>query len=136
MTPSTTDEGRARPRGRREAAIDAFEREDPRLTPPEKETTLRFARDESRVAIFTAERGIGRRLLAHPAASIDALIVIDGESARPAIALDELDTEDPRPVVGVRGELPIGALVVRREPRKDDSHAEIVTDRVLGEVPR
>lgn len=134
MTPPATDEGRARARGAREAAIEAFGRDDPRLSPAEKETSIRFARDEDRVAIFTAEAGIGRRLLAHPAATIDALIVIDGRRARPAIALDELDTEHPRPVVGVRGELPIGALVIRRDPRKDSSHAEIVTRRVLEEV--
>ena len=136
MTPSNSGEGVESGRGARAAAIEAFRREDPRLTPPEKETTLRFARDEDHVAVYTAERGVGRRLLAHPEASIDAVTVIAGERARAAIALDELDTEDPPPVVGVRGELPVGVLTVSRDRREDDAHAEVITRRVLEEVPR
>ena len=135
MTPSTTDEGRETPAARHAALLEAV-REDPRLTAAEKETTIRFARDEDRAKIFTAEAGIGRRLLAHPAASIDAVVVIDGDRARPAVALDELDTENPRPIVSVRGSIPVGTLLVRREKRTTGGHANVITETVLGEVPR
>ena len=60
----------------REALLDLV-REDPELTPQEKETTLRFAKDEDRVAIYTDEAGIGRRLLAHPSARIEGVTVVD-----------------------------------------------------------
>lgn len=136
MSPDTAGEGVEGGPGQRAVAIAAFEGEDPRLTPEEKETTIRFSRRDDRLAVFTAERGIGRRLLAHPEASIGALIVIDGDRARPGIGLDELDPEDPRPVVGVRAELPIGTLTVSREPRARDGHAAVITKRVLEEVAR
>ena len=133
MTPSTTDEGRETPADRHAALLDAV-RDDPRLTPAEKETTIRFARDEDRAKIFTAEAGIGRRLLAHPAASIDAVVVIGGDRARPAVSPDELDPENPRPIVGVRGAIPVGALLVRRDAREAGHHADVITETVLAEV--
>lgn len=136
MTPSNSPEGVESASDARVGAIEAFRREDPRLTPAEKETTLRFARDQDRVAVYTAERGVGRRLLAHPEASIGAVTVIEGDRAPPAVALDELDTRDPRPAVAVRGTLPIGALTVSRDPREVDNHAEVITRSVLEEVPR
>ena len=135
MTPPATGEDDKEPSRRRAAVLEAV-RDDPRLTPAEKETTLRFGRDEERVAIFTAEAGIGRRLLAHPEASIASVVVMGDGRARPSVGVDELDTEDPRPIVGVRGELPIGALLISRDPRTTGTHADVITETVMREVGR
>jgi hypothetical protein len=109
----------------------AFDADDPDLRPVEKETVFRFARDQDRVRFFTAEAGIGRRLLAHTHTEIDAVVVRDGPD-RPALPPEEVAADDH--VVGVRGTLPIGALLIRRDPRKSERHATIVSERVLEEV--
>lgn len=111
----------------REALLDLV-REDPELTPQEKETTLRFAKDEDRVAIYTAEAGIGRRLLAHPSARIGAVTVVDND-VRPTVSVDEVNGRD---IVAVRGSLPVGALKVRRTSRETDEHAPVVSEHVLS----
>jgi hypothetical protein len=128
MSSQTTGE-----RGEVDAAdvIDAFQYDDPELTPAEKETHFRFARDEDVIHFFAAEAGIGRRLAAHPESVVEEVLVEDG-GGRPGRAPEELGEDDA--VVAVRGVLPVGALLVKSSSRADDSHAEIVTDRVLTEV--
>lgn len=106
-------------------------REDARLTPAEKETTLRFGKDEDVVHVFTAERGLTRRLISHAHAENVRLVVDDGDG-RPARRVGEWDGE---PIVGVNLELPIGALLVKREPRKSNQHAPVVASKVLAEEP-
>jgi hypothetical protein len=113
----------------REALLDLV-REDPDLAPQEKETTLRFAKDENRVAIYTAEAGIGRRLLAHPRARIEGVTVVDND-VRPTVSVGEVNGRD---IVAVRGSLPVGALKVRRTSRETDEHAPVVSEHVLSRV--
>jgi len=115
----------------REALVESFKHSDPALTPAEKETVFRFARDEARLNFFSAERGVGRRLILHPDAVLDAVVVKSGD-ARPA--KDPAAVQVGEDIVGVRGTLPIGALSVLSKPRKSDQHADIVSDRVLEEV--
>jgi len=110
--------------------VDAFERDDPALAPTEKETTLRFARDEDVATFYTAEAGLGRRLIAHPETDLDGVVIKDGQ-ARPTKAPDEVG--DDETVVGVRGTIPVGALSVKSSSRKSDRHAPIVSGRVLEE---
>jgi len=117
----------------RAALIDAFDADDPRLSPEEKETTLRFARDEDVAHFYTAEAGVGRRLIAHPEAVLDGVVVADGD-ARPTKPPAEVRPTEH--VVGVRGTLPVGALLVKSRLRQTDRHAEIISDRVLEEVDR
>jgi hypothetical protein len=104
--------------------------EDTDITPEEKETTLRLGKVEDEATIYTAEAGISRRILAHPDIEILGLTVAEGD-ARREISVDEHDNED---IVGVRGSVPVGALSVRSSPRSSTGHADIVSDRVLGEV--
>lgn len=134
MTDATSADGREHPLAHVRRAVAAFEREDPKLTPPEKETALRFARDEERVTIYTAERGIGRRVLAHPAAAIDEVTIAEGRRKRPAVPLEELEEGDQ--VVAVRGTLPLGTVKVRERPRTSGGHADVVTKDVLKGVTR
>lgn len=114
----------------REALRAAFEASDPELAPVEKETVFRFARDLDRLRFFTAERGIGRRLIAHGHTTVEEVVVREG-AARPVRTPEAVDEDDH--VVGVRGTLPVGVLSIRGEPRSATGHAEVVTDRVLAE---
>lgn len=112
-----------------QAALDNV-REDTDLQPVEKETTIRFAKDTDTIRVFTAEKGLMRRFLAHPASSIHTLTVRDGD-ARPALPPSLYDGEE---IVGLDVTLPIGALLFRRDPRQSGQHAEIVTERVFETV--
>lgn len=114
-----------------ERAIRGFDSADPDLEPAEKETNFHFCADTDRVRFFTAEPGVGRRLLAHPAAEVDALVLADGNS-RPAVTLQTLQEADN--VVGVRGWLPISAVGIMAVPRETSQHAEIVSQRVFEGV--
>ena len=98
-------------------------REDPDLTPAEKETALRFAKDEDRATVFTAEAGLTRRLLAHAEFAVEEVVLADGSHAPHVEALDA--SEDA--VVGVRGTLPVGCLKVRASSRSPGGHARMVT---------
>lgn len=108
----------------------AFDREDPRLEPLEKETTFRFARDESVVTFFTAESGVGRRLIVHPEVVLEAVVLMD-ENRRPTVDPAEVTADED--VVGVRGRFPVGALSIKASPRKNDQHAQIVSNRVFAD---
>ena len=131
MSPETVDdEDGATPDTDTEALLDAFDRDDPELTPEEKETTLRFARDEDVATFYTAEAGVGRRLIAHPESVLDGVVIKDGRG-RPTKAPEEVERGEA--VVGVRGTIPVGALQIKSTSRKSDSHASIVSDRVLAD---
>mgnify|MGYP007020454544 CR=1 FL=1 len=100
-------------------------REDPDLVPMEKETTFRFAKDQDRAQVFTAERGLTRRLLTHELFHTDAVLLADGSTVDSVDSLHA--TEDT--IVGVRGTIPIGALKVKASTRADKSgHARVVSD--------
>lgn len=116
----------------RVTAAEAFDAADPDLTPAEKETVFRFAKPDARVRFFTAERGIGSRLLRHPLAEIGGVTVVDGDG-RPEKAPTEVEPTDH--VVGVRGSIPVSALAIITSPRKTEQHADIVSERVLGVEP-
>ena len=111
--------------------VENWERDDPRLAPSEKETTIRFARDEDRAVIHTDEAGLGRRLLAHDDSDVVEVAVLDDGRVR-RVTLDEVERGDEP--VGVRATLPIGALSIRSSSRKSDRHAQVVSDRVLDDV--
>lgn len=101
--------------------------EDGTLSPLEKETAIHFSKNNDDATIYTAEAGLMRRFLAHPAASTVALTVRDGD-ARPAISPSNYDGGE---IVGVEATLPVGGLTVPLQPRKSGQHAEVVTDRVF-----
>lgn len=129
MSGATTDDDREHAPEDRRRAVAAFDHEDPELTPAERETLFRFSRADGRVEFYTAERGIGRRLLAHPAASIGEVTLHRGDRRRPAVPLEEVEEGDE--VVAVRGTLPVAALKIHHKPRTGSSHAEVVTENVL-----
>lgn len=129
MTPDAVNtEGGTADEADTEALRAAFDRDDSQLTPAEKETTFRFARDQDRVEFYTAEAGLGRRLIAHPASVVDGAVVED-EGARPTRAPEDVEPDDQ--VVGVLGSLPIGALSIKTDTRENDQHAAVVSPRVF-----
>ena len=99
------------------------------LTPAERETTLRLAADRDHAVVFTAERGVMSRLLAHPGAEIDHVRVSDGVSGR----VTDLTEYDGGRVVGVRASLPVGYVSITTQERQADGHAAIVSQRVLAD---
>jgi len=109
-----------------DALLDAVG-EDTDLSPAERETTLRFSRGDDSAVLFTAERGLGRRLLQHPEVETRGIVVARGD-ARPEIQPEAWDGER---VVGVRCTLPLGCLLVRRDGREYGGHSDIVTQRVM-----
>jgi hypothetical protein len=102
--------------------------EDSSLLPEEKETTLRLDKRDDYADVYTAEAGLARRLLAHPAVPVVAVTVATGDARtdKPPAAYEA------GPIVGVRAHVPVGALQVKLRPRNSSSHAEIVTDRALA----
>lgn len=112
--------------------VEAFDTEDPRLAPEEKETLLRFSKDRGRFIFDTTEAGLGRRLLAHPEADIDRVTVLREDGPRDGLAPH--DVTDGDKIVGVRGTLPLGVLKIGSRGRKANGHASVVSHRVLEEV--
>lgn len=111
--------------------LDAVEA-DPKLTPDEKETNIRFSWGDDMADVFTAEPALVRRLLAHPERGDTRLIVADGE-ARPALEPMEHSGE---PITGVTTEIPVGVLKIGPDGRSSGGHAEIVTRKHLREVQK
>jgi hypothetical protein len=103
-------------------------REDPNLTPAEKETSIHFAKDEDLATVYTSEAGIARRLIAHPSGTIEGLTVLDG-GVRADVSPDEVDG---REIVGVRCRVPVAVLKVQVSGRSTDQHAPVVSDRVFS----
>jgi hypothetical protein len=101
--------------------------EDTSLTPEEKETTLRLGKRDDLAAVYSAEAGLTRRLLAHAHVRIDGVTVVDGD-ARRDVAPEEYQRGR---IVGVRARVPVEVLSVRSSPRTASNHAAIVSDRVL-----
>ena len=108
-------------------------REDPRLTPTEKETTLRFAKPDDAVAVFSREAGLTRRLLAHPHVEVEGVTVAGDGPARRGVPPGDYSRGD---IVGVRACVPVSLLKVSKKPRERDQHAQIVSEAVLAEVEK
>jgi len=90
-------------------------REDPKLTPPEKETTFRFAKDEDVIHTYSEEAGIVNRLLHHDDFSEKDRRVVNGA------------------VVAVKGTLPITSLGISSKLRKDTGHAQVISGGVFDD---
>lgn len=133
MTPDTTgadtddDLADARERAREAVAVDTA------LSPRERETILRTAEDRDTLDMFTQERGLMRRLLAHPEATVAFVTVATGDVGGEAVPLSEYDGGQ---VIGVKAELPVGCLSIAQEPRAYGTHADMITEHVLWERSR
>jgi hypothetical protein len=120
-------------RGSVEAVREAAGRDDPDLNPFEKETVFRFSSPDDRVEFYSAEASLIRRLVAHPESDIESVTVRE-DDRRLDRDLDEVTTDDH--VVGVRGSLPVGVLLIKHAPRESGGHANVVTPQVFAEEER
>lgn len=105
-------------------------REDTDLTPGEKETSLGFTKRDDHARVYTAEAGLARRLLAHPEVRVVGVTVDDEGDRRREVDIEAVDDET---IVGVRCDVPIGAVKIGLSVRASGGHADVVTDRVLRE---
>jgi hypothetical protein len=90
-------------------------RDDPALSPAEKEVTIRVARDQDRLNVRSEITGVTQRLVSHP--------LFDLRDSR----------HDDGAVVMVEGTLPVGVLLLRQYARQSGTHADIVTAEVYHE---
>lgn len=88
-------------------------REDPDLGPRDKETIVRFGKDQERMTVFSEEKGVMNRLLHHP-------------------HFEEVDRRTHEgAVVALRGTLPVACLSIKGVPRQNTQHARVVSEGVL-----
>lgn len=103
--------------------VEAVE-EDASLHSVEKETTLNFTKIDDRVSIYTEEAGLMRRLLRHPHFEVESLRKEGGQQIVPT------DFEEGS-ITGVKGKLPITALVLQKSLRATSQHSAVVSEGVL-----
>jgi hypothetical protein len=111
------------------AVLDRVE-EDDELLPREKETTISFGKHDDTALIRTDERGLARRLLAHPHTTLRYANVREGDARHTVETVEALrGLSADAAVVGVAVEGDLGLLKVRRAPRTSGQHAEVVSER-------
>jgi hypothetical protein len=98
--------------------------EDASLHPVEKETNLNFTKVDDRVSVYTEEAGLMRRLLCHPHFEVESLRREGGLQ----IALNDFEEGS---ITGVKGSLPITALVLQESLRATSQHSAVVPEGVL-----
>ncbi|MFA1609871.1 hypothetical protein [Halobellus rubicundus] len=103
--------------------VDAVE-EDTSLHSVEKETTMSFSKVDDRVSVYSEEAGLMRRLLRHPHFEVESLRGTDGQQ----IAPNDFEEES---ITGVKGSLPITALVLQTSLRATSQHSAVVPEGVL-----
>ena len=90
--------------------------EDPSLSPMEKETTIRWAKDQDQAILHTDERGMMRGAIRHPRVQIESHNVRQGS------------------ITSVRATLPIGLLLLKGEPRNDPGHSRVFSQSTLTDT--
>lgn len=88
-------------------------REDPALSPEEKQTMYTRTKVDNGFNVYSEEGAIMRRLLSHPEANVEPDRVVDGN------------------IVAIRGTIPNSLQKILGNSRKDNSPAETVTDAYL-----
>lgn len=83
---------------------------DPKRIPYQKETVLRFNREENKINLHTFDPTLVKGLIKHP--NFEA---------------EQFNKDDDGNIVGIMGKLPIGVLKIKREPRKRDYPSTIIS---------
>lgn len=100
--------------------------EDSTLSSVEKETTIRFAKDEDVASVFTEEAGLMRRLLQHPHFDVETVRLQSGREVAP-------DDFEEGCITGVKGNIPVEAVVLQTSLRETSQHSAVVPESVLRE---
>ena len=91
-------------------------REDPDLSRVEKETILRFAKDQDRATLHTDNGALVRRAIRHPRVRIESHNVHEGA------------------ITSIRATLPIGLVSISGKPRKDSGQASVISPSSLRDT--
>lgn len=100
---------------------------DPELTPPEKETSFTFAKDQDYVTVYTEIASNVRGLIAHPHFGIETVRVCDDERFGKSLSWEQWQT-DGGPITGVKGYGPIGVLKYLGVPRSENYPGSVISD--------
>jgi hypothetical protein len=100
--------------------------EDPDRQPHEKETAWHLEGDATHFSITSFKKVCFSKLLARSNFSVNRIHILDSEGTKQTRgSLREVIAEPDLTIIGVEGQLPVGALSIG-SPRKDNSHARIV----------
>lgn len=100
--------------------------------PFERETRFSWSGGTNAADIHTAERSLMRRLLSHPEFELDWFECRNGDRGSRAVYVHEMAEEwDGEDVLSINGTIPIGCVSLKSSPRKADSHARVVSRKVL-----
>lgn len=107
------------------------------LTPSEKETIIRFNKDEDIAHVYTEYATGVRRLLLHPEFDPTEFRVCGPDGNHPPLGKSVKPVEYSGGIVtGVRGTIPIGCLLVRQASRTTSIRSNFVPPGVLDNDPR
>lgn len=107
------------------------------LTPEEKETIIRFSKDEDIAHVYTEHGSAIRRLLLHPQFSATEFRVCGPDDNHPPMGKRVKPVEyTDGAVTGVEGIIPIGCLSIRQSSRSTAIRSNVVAPGVLDNDPR
>lgn len=100
--------------------------EDPNRRPHEKETAWHLEGDATHFSITSFKKVCFSKLLRRSHFSVKRIHVLDSDGTKQTRgSLREVTAEPDLTIIGVEGQLPVGALSIGSS-RKDNSHARIV----------
>lgn len=112
--------------GKIQTVIDTRLGEDPRREPHEKELAIHLEGDGTHFSVTSFKRSVYGKLLQRPEFDAEHIHVVDSDGRERSVAsLDEVAADPSLTVIGVVGQLPVGAMSIGVS-RKSNSHAEIV----------
>lgn len=99
------------------------------LLPEEKETAMHFSNADDMVTVHSAMGSIMKRLLAHPEFEIEQVRQRSSNATFDIYAEDlEEEFDGRRKLVSLKGEIPVGALMVKKSSRARSGPAAVVSD--------
>lgn len=104
---------------------------DPDLTPEERESFIHWAGDVNQATVYTEERGVMPSLLRSPVATVQTIRVTNESQTGGTIPVEEYSGGH---VTGVKATVPIGAVLIKSDPRMSNNRSQVVSDYDMGEA--
>lgn len=107
---------------------------DPDRESMEKETAIQTTKVDDYLRVYTAQRSLMNRFLAHPKFELVGYETTTGDGGYKNVSAEqyEADGHDGRkPVYAIRGTMPIGVLRIGPKGRQSDVKSEMVTDEYI-----
>lgn len=109
--------------GLEQKLTEAEVREDDSLTPAEKETTIRCARDETVATIHSEISSMVKGFISHPEFQIKEIRICDDDGWGKWISPSDWDGDV---IMGIKGNIPIGCLKIKSKSRKNNWHSSVI----------